>query len=147
MNERIVEIKARLAKATPAPWAPAVFDPAMDPVAMFKENLSYGSGDVHSVIAPEHPKSNMPDHCVTVAITGNGPTSEENRDFIVNCHDDIDYLLGVIESYARVGREKDGRIAKLYQGSEEEGLQNQIEKLKAELAHYETEEEIAELLR
>ena len=167
MNERIEAIKARLAKATPAPWAPAIFDPTMDPVALFRENLSYGSGDVHSVIAPEHPKSNPPAHYVTTAITGNGPTSEANRDFIVNCPEDIVYLINVVDGLLSKkpvaighGPLSDSEIEKLYadgQGATEFARKveaavlgkagEQIEKLKAELSHYETEEEIAEVLR
>lgn len=135
ITERIEEIKGRLAKATPGPWARAIFDPELDPKAIFAENLSYGAGDVHSVIAPEHPKSKLPSHAVTTAITGNGPTSEANRDFIANCPDDIDWLIMIVEGLVKIGRQKDERICALYQGSEEEVLAAKITALESEIVN------------
>lgn len=91
------EIEARLAAATQGRLRWAIFDPDADPVETFGENLSYGAGDVHAVIALDHPQhvgsEEKPEHCVTVAITGNGPTSERNADFIANAPADLRFLL------------------------------------------------------
>jgi hypothetical protein len=68
-----------------AAWG--IVDPALDPVQWFKENLSFGSGDIHCVWLPSHPKTAgehpRPDHAVLLAIVGNGPRSEANAKKIV----------------------------------------------------------------
>jgi hypothetical protein len=55
---------------------------AKDPVEMFRNHISHGSGLIWSVWAPNHPKTvgchPRPVHAVTTCITGNGPTSEAN---------------------------------------------------------------------
>ncbi len=65
----------------------AVVDQSLDVVQWFKEHLSFGSGDVHCVWVPEHPRTKgehpRPDHAVLLAIVGNGPSSEANAKRIV----------------------------------------------------------------
>jgi len=68
---------------TPGPLKLAVWDEmAKDPVEMFRNHISHGSGLIWSVWAPNHPKTvgchPRPVHAVTTCITGNGPTSEAN---------------------------------------------------------------------
>jgi hypothetical protein len=68
---------------TPGPLDLAVWDEmAKDPVEMFRNHISHGSGLIWSVWAPNHPKTvgchPRPVHAVTTCITGNGPTSEAN---------------------------------------------------------------------
>jgi hypothetical protein len=70
------------AKFTKGPLRIGVIEENAD--KWISENLSYGSGDVWLVFAPDHPlhvtgaDPQRPEHVVTTAITGNGPTSEAN---------------------------------------------------------------------
>lgn len=98
---RLEAIRARLEKATPGRLRWATIDPELDPVEVIRKNLSYGSGSVWAVIALDHPDHKGPDdrpeHCVTVAITGNGPNSENNADFFQHSTDDIRALLALAD--------------------------------------------------
>ena len=88
MVNRLDDIEARLKAATPGRLRVAIMHPEADPVELFRSHLVYGSGNVYAVIALDHPQhvgpDDRPDHAVTVAITGNGPTSEANADFIAH---------------------------------------------------------------
>lgn len=94
-------IEARLRSATPAPLRIGIYDPERDPVELFRENLSHGSGDVWLVGAPEHPDTvggweDRPGHMATVAITGNGPTSRANAEFFQHAAEDVAALLSEV---------------------------------------------------
>ena len=91
-------IESRLNAATPGPRRLGNYDPDKDPVELFRENLSHGSGPVWLVYAPEHPDTvggyeERPGHVATVCLTGNGPTSEANAEFIANAPADIRALI------------------------------------------------------
>lgn len=94
--KREAEIRKRCEAATEGPWKESIFSPELDPVEMFRENLSYGKGVIHSVHAPKHPESRPPDHYKTTAITGNGPNSENNRAFIAHSRTDLPDALAEI---------------------------------------------------
>lgn len=94
-------IEARHKAATPGPLRLAIADPDRDPVELFRENLSHGSGEVWAVMAPEHPDTvggweERPVHAAIVAWTGNGPTSKANAEFIAHAHDDVGALLAEV---------------------------------------------------
>lgn len=99
----LTAIESRLNAATPAPLRLGMYDPDKDPVEMFRENLSHGSGPVWLVTAPEHPGTiggwdDRPAHAVTTCITGNGPTSEANAVFYANAPADIRDLIAEVRA-------------------------------------------------
>ena len=53
MNRLIAALRAKTLAATPGPRRTAIYDPEKDPVELFRENLSHGTGDVWGVILPE----------------------------------------------------------------------------------------------
>lgn len=81
---------AKLASEGPA--AVAIYEPGRE-IEHITENLSHGTGNVWTVYLPEHPDSDPPRHTpgemrantITVCITGNGPTSQKNAEFIADC--------------------------------------------------------------
>lgn len=95
--DRLAEIRARVEKATKGPWATAVYREDKEPIEWLRENLSHGSGPLHGVWCPEHPLTigthPDPDHAVMAAVTGNGPTSKPNSDFIAHAREDVPFLL------------------------------------------------------
>jgi hypothetical protein len=87
-DEELAKWEEVTSAATDGPLALGVFDPDMNPVELIRGNLSHGTGPVWLVWCPGHPHSvvsdmDYPEHAVTFAMTGNGPTSEENAEFIV----------------------------------------------------------------
>jgi len=106
MEDRLGEIKIRASLATPAPLAVGIYDPELDPVELFRQNLDAAVDQTESVWVvwcPKHPDSNPdpeghPTHAVLAAITGNGPTSEANAEFFANARDDIPWLIYKVES-------------------------------------------------
>ena len=99
--EALSAIESRLLAATPAPGRVAIADPARDPVDLYRENLSHGSGDVYGVMAPEHPGTvdgwaERPEHAVMVCLTGNGPTSRANAEFFAHAAEDVGALLAEV---------------------------------------------------
>jgi hypothetical protein len=96
--ERIQQIEARLAAATPGPLELGIVDHEREPGEWFRENLSYGTdSDVWVVWCPKHPltvgEAPKPEHAVLTAITGNGPQSEANAELYANAPSDLRYLL------------------------------------------------------
>ena len=96
-------IEARLNAATPGPLRLGMYDPDKDPVELFRENLSHGSGPVWLVIAPEHPDTvggweDRPEHAAITCLTGNGPLGEANAVFYANAPADIRDLIAEVRA-------------------------------------------------
>lgn len=68
---------------SPGRYQWGVFDEA-DATAKIVENFSHGSGRCHVIGLVDHPRTVVgddpakPEHMVTMAVTGNGPKSEDN---------------------------------------------------------------------
>lgn len=69
-----------------AAWG--IVDPNIDPVQWFKDHLSFGKGDIHTIWFPKHPltagEHPRPDHAVLLCIVGNGTDSEANAKRVVD---------------------------------------------------------------
>ena len=109
----IREARERCRAATPGPWEWCVWNPERDPVEMFREHLSHGSGRVHGSWAPNHEKSvgehPNPEHAVMPCLTGNGPDSEANAVFISHARDDLPRSLDEIARLrAALGQRPEG---------------------------------------
>lgn len=82
--KRLRELEA---EASDGPFEVGIVDPSLDPAKWFYEHLSFGSGDIWCVWLPKHERSiptpeGNPTHCVLAAITGNGPKSQPNAEYV-----------------------------------------------------------------
>ena len=81
-------LRAVAARITPGPYRWGIFEEATS-FEMAAQSLSFGSGDVHLVTLPKHPRSKQgddpmrPEHEVALCMTGNGPDSEPNARALV----------------------------------------------------------------
>lgn len=68
----------------------AIWTGVDDPVAKFAENYKNGPpGDVHLVAMRRDAETPIEVHAITMAITGNGPTSEANAKYIISSFDSV----------------------------------------------------------
>jgi len=91
-DERLKEIQERLDKATPGPWERAVAPRADDALskAEWQERLLLNSDEpLHVVTA----KGDARYAYLVPAITGDGPQSRADADFIAHAREDITLLL------------------------------------------------------
>lgn len=101
-KDELVKMHDLCNAATPCPLSTGIVDTKMDPPKWFEEHLSFGSGAIYCVWCPEHPKTiddktGEPEHAVLFCITGNGPTSEVNAEFVVKARKWMPLLLDEIE--------------------------------------------------
>lgn len=91
-DKELSAICERVEKATPGPWEAGLL--GGDPLEDFRQALAKGvDPEVHLAFLrlDGDPEPRY------VAITGNGPTSEENADFIAHARADVPYLLDEVE--------------------------------------------------
>ena len=78
MNEELIN------KISDGPYEWAVIPEGQDQMEIVRKHFEFGSGDIHAVWLPSHPKSvigtdrERPEHGVFLCMTGNGPNSENN---------------------------------------------------------------------
>ncbi len=110
-EQELAVIEARCQAATPGPLGLAIVDPTREPGEWFREHLSYGTGDIWCVWCPMHPRTvgeaPRPEHAVILAITGNGPQSEANAEFIACAVRDVPRLVAEVRELATVRAELD----------------------------------------
>ena len=100
-EKKLSQIETRANAATASPWDIGITDHSLDPVEWFRGHLSFSeSKDVWSVWCPEHPRTKgeypRPDHAVICAVTGNGPDSEKNAEFIAQARVDVLELIAEV---------------------------------------------------
>lgn len=78
MNEDIIS------KISAGPYQWGIIPAGPDQAEIIKAHFDRGSGDVHTIILPSHPDSDIgpdpmrPNHAALLCMTGNGPNSEAN---------------------------------------------------------------------
>lgn len=83
MNEAIID------KISPGPYGWAIIPEGPDQMETALKHFSFGSGDIHMVWLPGHPKSVIgqdpenPEHAVILCMTGNGENSANNAKALV----------------------------------------------------------------
>jgi hypothetical protein len=100
-DERIAEFKALRAAITPPPWYAEYHDgPDIDDlVAFFRKAAEYSTRTRLELVMTGYPNEDgiCPEGTVTVAMTGNGSTSEANAAFISQAPECVDDLLAELE--------------------------------------------------
>lgn len=97
---RLDEIRARLAAATPGPWGVCFDDtqPTVEALAAeLGKSLAHGGLKLWGVVVPSPGEATEWKY---PAITGNGPTSEANARFIAAAPGDVAYLVSLVERFA-----------------------------------------------
>lgn len=100
---RLPELDALTRAATNGPVCVGHVDETLDPGEWFKEHLKFGNGPIWVAWLPDHPASQVddndkPTHAVLLAITGNGPDSLANVEWLVSARRDIPDLLAAVET-------------------------------------------------
>jgi hypothetical protein len=100
-EQRIAEFKALRAAITPPPWYAEYHDgPDIDDlVAFFRKAAEYSTRTRLELVMTGQPNEDgiCPEGTVTVAMTGNGPTSEANAYFVARAPEMFDVLLAEVE--------------------------------------------------
>lgn len=78
---------------------------ADNPVARFAENYHNGpAGDVNVVVMRRDAETPIEVHAITLAITGNGPTSEANAMYIIGSFDPVTGWEAALREVRRLRR-------------------------------------------
>jgi hypothetical protein len=119
-DERIAEIEALVKAATPGPLDIGIVDPILNLGKWFEDNLSHGEGNTWLVWAPNDPQGiggyPRPEFAITLAITGNGPKSEANAEFIIATYNAMPELIDEIRRLRAQHNADQQRIADLVSG-------------------------------
>lgn len=97
-NERLNSIRDRLGAITPGPWqaATAPSEASSETKAEYLTAALLNGDEPLWVVWAANPTDDDFDYVVP-AVTGDGPTSRANAEFIASAVDDIAYLLSLVE--------------------------------------------------
>jgi hypothetical protein len=104
-SDRLDEIKTRAEAATPGPWNPAIA-PHPDSAQTHAEYLVASlcnEGRPLWVAWAENPTDDGFAYVVP-AVTGDGPTSEANADFVAHAREDVPWLIAEVERLREIER-------------------------------------------
>lgn len=97
LTETRKRLRALHEAATKGPLVWGIFPPDQDPVDYFRQMLSKRTGKVVNCVGAPDGDKPFPESWLTVAITGNGPTSEDNALLIVEVFEALPALLDALD--------------------------------------------------
>lgn len=101
-HDRLTEIEARLAAATPGPWGqgalagsgPAGYAAQQEAMDYVQQCIEASSGSWFWLVSGPHPDGGTAEIC----FAGNGPTSAENANLIAHAPDDLAWAVAEIRA-------------------------------------------------